>query len=175
MPKTLWSIAGVWLAALILAGALAACGGDTKSTSTPTYSPAAATSVASPTAAAPAATDVLGAGTNFLFVGFSDHTTAENFAPTDVVPSGGTLKACNPSSLYAFVNFTGLQQPKQLVGKWTLNGAVLNQHALEESVSTANTYWQVQNTPAALAAGSYTFELSVDGTVVSQGSFSLTC
>jgi hypothetical protein len=143
---------------------LSACGGDDGKKPTPR-----AVATAPSTVAAPA-----GSGT-FTFVGFADHAAPGNFAPTDVTPSGGTIRACNPASLYAFVNFTGLTPPKTMAGSWTMNGAALNQQTINQTQAQANTFWQVQNTPAALAAGNYTFTLSIDGATVSRGQFTLTC
>jgi hypothetical protein len=112
---------------------------------------------------------------SFTFLGFSDHAAAENHAPPDVVRSGGTLKACDPSRLYAFVSFSGLQPPKEFVGNWTLNGAPLSRRSFSQTLASAETFWEVQNTPMPLTAGAYRFQLTIDGNAVSEGSFTLTC
>jgi hypothetical protein len=141
-----------------------ACGGDhDKKTLAPTA------------ARAPATTPAASALGNFTFVGFADHIAPGNFAPSDVTPGNGTIRACNPPSLYAFVNFTGLTPPKTMTGRWTLNGAQIGTNVINQTQAQANTFWQVQNTPAALAAGAYVIEVSIDGTVVSRGQFTLVC
>jgi hypothetical protein len=112
---------------------------------------------------------------NFTLVGFADHTGPGNFAPNDVAGSGGTVRSCGPSSLYAFVNFSNMTPPKQFAGVWTLNGNVRNQQSFTQNSASASTFWQVQNSPTPLTAGTYRFSMSVDGTVVTSGSFTLTC
>ncbi len=125
---------------------------------------------AQPTATTPPAP----AGPSFSFVGFSDHTGANNYAPSDVVAPGGGLRSCDPSSLFAFVNFSGLQTSQQFLGTWARNGITLNQKTLTESVSSASTFWQVESPPT-LSPGTYTFSISINGSVVTSGAMSLTC
>ena len=108
-------------------------------------------------------------------MGFADHTAPGSFAPNDAVGSGGTVRSCNPQSLYAFVNFSNLTPPKQFAGVWTLNGTTINQQSFTQNSASASTFWQVQNNPTALTAGTYRFQMSVDGAVVTQGSFTLVC
>ena len=114
-------------------------------------------------------------GAVFNFVGFSDHIGPNNGAPGDVISTGGNLRACNPSSLYAFLNFSNLQPPKQFIGSWTLNGSFLNQQAFTQDRTSSQTFFQVQATPNPLTSGMYRFQLTIDGSVVSQGSFTLSC
>jgi hypothetical protein len=120
-----------------------------------------------PPAAAPAAT--------FSVVGFSDLRNADDSAPASAARSGGTLNLCNPSSLNAFVSFSGLQPPKQFVGSWTKNGAFLGQSSFTQDRASAQSYFRIGNSPTPLTAGSYTFTLRVDGNVATSGSFTLVC
>jgi hypothetical protein len=93
-----------------------------------------------------------------------------------VVRPGGSLRSCNPGSLYAFISHTNLQPPKEFVGVWTLNGTnlarVVNTNTPEVNGAT---FWQVQGSPQPLYAGAYRFQLMVDGRTVTEASFTLTC
>jgi hypothetical protein len=119
--------------------------------------------------------DEASSSARFTFLGFSDHTGADNHAPPDVTKPGGTLRACNPANLYAFVSFTGLEPPKEFAGSWTLNGNSIGLQSFSQTERQAETFWQLRNTPTPLSAGTYRFELEVDGKPASQGSFTLTC
>jgi hypothetical protein len=127
------------------------------------------------TAAGPSPGSAAGGAPVFTMAGFSDHTGASNNAPADVTAPGGTMRSCNPTRLYAFINFSNLQPPKQFVGSWTLNGAFLNQQAFNQDRTSAQSFFEVQNTPTPLTAGAYRFQLRIDNNVVTEGSFTLAC
>jgi hypothetical protein len=111
----------------------------------------------------------------YTLTGFADHTAPGNFAPQDVTATGGTLKSCNPAKLYAFVNFANVAQPKPFAGSWTLNGTALNSQTFTQTATNGTSFFEVQNTPQPLVAGAYRFALAVDGKVVTQGNFTLSC
>jgi hypothetical protein len=149
--------------ALVLWPAIACSSSDDSAKSTPSTPKAAAT------------TQPATASGTFTLVGFADHAAQNNAPPPDVTAVGGTLKSCNPSHLYAFVNFSNLTPPKSFVGTWTLNGAQLNTQTFTQSSASATSFFEVQNTPQALVAGAYTFQLAVDGAVAAKGNLTLTC
>jgi hypothetical protein len=91
------------------------------------------------------------------------------------VRSGGTLYACNPSALYAFVSFSNLQPPKQFAGSWTKSGAFLGRQAFNQDRASAQSFFQIGNSPQALTPGQYSFTLTVDGATAVSGSFTLAC
>jgi hypothetical protein len=135
--------------ALALAASLAGCGGDDK----------------------PTGKDAL----VFSLVGFSDHAGPDGKAPADAVAPGGTLRACNPQRLIAFIDFSNLQPPKQFLGTWTRDDALVNQQPFLQDRESAQTFFEVQNTPSPLAAGNYRFQLRVESSLVTEGSFTLAC
>jgi hypothetical protein len=158
--------------ALVAATATAACGGGDDTTSTaPTAVVTLPSIIATPTAAPPAAASF---GT-FTFVGFADHAGPNNHAPNDVTATGGTIRACKPQELFAFVNFTGLTPPKTMNGTWTWNGTLIGRQTLNQTEREASTFWRLQAMPVELGAGAYVFTISIDGTEVSRGQFTLTC
>ena len=116
-------------------------------------------------------------GPTFKFIGFSDHAGKDNFPPPDVVKPGGTLKlgACNPQRIYAFVSFNGLQPPKQLFGSWTLDGAFLSKQTVKEDVSSATTFWGVEDKPKPLPPGDYRLQISLGDKMVADGSVKVVC
>jgi hypothetical protein len=155
----------IWLAAaiaLVLWPAIACGSSDDSPKTTATTAPATQT------------TATTAAGT-FTLIGFADHAAQNNSAPPDVTASGGTLRSCNPSHLYAFVNFSNLTPPKQFAGSWTLNGAALNTQTFTQTSGSALSFFEVQNTPQPLVAGAYTFQLVVDGAAAARGNFTLVC
>ena len=158
----------IWLAAVIaivLWPALACSSSDDSPKSTATTQPSTAATTA------PAAT---AAGT-FTLLGFADHAAQNNAPPPDVTASGGTLRSCNPSRLYAWVNFSNLTPPKQFAGSWTLNGGPLNTQTFTQTSGSAISFFEVQNTPQPLVAGASTFPLMVDGAAVTRGNFTVVC
>jgi serine/threonine-protein kinase len=110
----------------------------------------------------------------FNLVGFADQTGPDNFAPSNAVRSGGTFRSCNPQFLYAFVNFSNVQPPKQFVAIWTINGSQLAPDTFQQTERQGQLFWR---TPPGtlLNPGSYRFQLRVDNAVATDGSFTVVC
>jgi serine/threonine-protein kinase len=114
-------------------------------------------------------------GGQYSLAGFSDRTAADNSLPGGAAGSGGTVYSCSPSSLYAFVNFSNVQAPKQFSGLWLRDGVSLGNNEFTQTQASGQSFFQIRSSFTALTPGRYTFQLRVDGAVVTQGSFTLAC
>jgi hypothetical protein len=115
-----------------------------------------------------------GAG-NFALLGFADHAGPNNYPPPDISKPGGTIRACNPASIYAFVDFAARPVIKPMVGRWSVDGTEVGEQAITPTANGGSLFLRLQNTDGPIAAGAYLFELSSDGMPLTRGRFTLAC
>jgi hypothetical protein len=124
-------------------------------------------------AATPATSGGLGA--SYTLLGFSDHT-ASGGPPPDLVAPGGTLRACNPLNLFAFVKVDNLPAPKDIFVTWYIGPTPIPRGAVTVLSSGALTLtWGFDVNSA--TRSNYGIRLNTDqmGAPEVEGTFTMQC